>query len=769
MDLDVLNNKTIIIDDKLKSSLLNLLSDKLFNIKIITLNELKRNYYFDYDNETIYYVCSKYNVIPDIAKIYINNLYYIKDIDDDKIKFLKELKSDLEDNDLLYKNELFNDYLKNREVILLDLKYIDKFYLNILNDLNCKIKHVELYNNESTKSIYECMDMEEEISFVCSKISELIKNGIDINNIKLTNVNSDYYFVIKKYFKMFNIPINLDNNSSINGISLVKLFKDNYSSDINKTLEIVYEKVEDMDDMYIYKKLINIVNSYSFIDDYIKVKELIFNDISNTKLNSVVLDNAVNVIDFMYEIVSPNDYIFLINYNEGVIPVNHKDEDYLSDQIKTALSISTSYELNEMEVSNIREKISGINNMIITYSTHSLDGELYISSSYDEKILKKEKVNIEYNNSNSFNEYLLVNDKDLYNKYGSISDEFVLLNSNYKDLKYLSYDNKFKGVSVKNDYLTLSYSSMENYNECAFKYYLDKVLKLNKYEDNYSANVGTITHKVLSSCFNDDFDFDHEFDEAVNNCEYEFKDSELYFLNKIKDTLQKSIEIIKKQLNYTSLSKTMYEKELIIEINKELSIRLKGFIDKIMYENVNGKTVVAIIDYKTGLHDEANTKYCKYGINMQLPIYIHLINKSNLFDNVVIGGFYLQKIYSNKNDDDLEDSLKLQGYSNSDNDIMNIVDSTYENSKLIKSLTMTSNGLSRYAKVLSVEELDNLDKLVSSKIEECYKNITNNCFDINPKVIGNINYGCRYCKYRDICFVKEEDKIYLSPDNGGEE
>ena len=145
-----------------------------------------------------------------------------------------------------------------------------------------------------------------------------------------------------------------------------------------------------------------------------------------------------------------------------------------------------------------------------------------------------------------------------------------------------------------------------------------------------------------------------------------------------------------------------------------------------------------------------------------------MINKSNLIDNVKIGGMYLQKIYSNKNDDDLEDSLKLQGYTNSNSDIMSEVDHTYENSKLIRSLKMTNSGLYSYAKVLSNDELKRLDKVVETKIEQCYKNILDNKYDINPKVIGNINYGCRYCKYKDICFVKEEDKVILSPEIGGE-
>ena len=31
-------------------------------------------------------------------------------------------------------------------------------------------------------------------------------------------------------------------------------------------------------------------------------------------------------------------------------------------------------------------------------------------------------------------------------------------------------------------------------------------------------------------------------------------------------------------------------------------------------------------------------------------------------------------------------------------------------------------------------------------------------FDINPKVDGEHNIGCEYCKFRDICFVKNKNK-----------
>ena len=78
MNIEELKNKILIIKDKSKKSILKKINEKnkLINVKIITLNELKKKYYFDYTKETIYYISKKYNVVPDIAKIYIENLYF---------------------------------------------------------------------------------------------------------------------------------------------------------------------------------------------------------------------------------------------------------------------------------------------------------------------------------------------------------------------------------------------------------------------------------------------------------------------------------------------------------------------------------------------------------------------------------------------------------------------------------------------------------------------------------------------------------------------
>lgn len=764
--MEEFNNKIVILNDYAKKSFIKKI-DKLINVKVITLSELKRKYYFDYDNKAIYFVSNKYNCIPEIAKIYIENIYYLKDIDNEKINFLKDIKNDLDTNNLLTYNNLFKEFLKGKEIVLYNLKYTDKFYKNIFKELE-EYSKITIYNDEDNsivKELYKANNSEEEIAFVCSKITKLIKSGVNINNIKLANVKSDYEFIIRKTFKLFNIPINLPSFETIKSTSLVIKFKELYNSDINETIEKLKEFINTKEENDIYKSIISIVNNYLWSNDFLLVKDMVFNDIDNIKTPREKLKNAVEVIEFKKELVTDEDYVFLIGYNEGVIPVNYKDEDYLSDSIKEKLGLSTSFELNENAMNETKDNIRNIKNLIVTYPSHNLSSEIYISSSYEKDLFEEKELNISFNESNAYNKLKLVSEKDENSKFGTITDNLLKLSSHYKDMKYNSYDNKYKIIDktkIKEffkDGLTLSYTSINDYYMCSFRYYLNYILKVNKFEDTFEATVGSIFHKILSMCFDHDIDIIRTYETEIENSNYEFNESEKFFLSILKDELVLIIETIKNQLSYTQLTNSMYEKKIVIDVDKDLQIRFKGFVDKILYNEFNGKTVVAIIDYKTG-NPNLNINNTIYGLEMQLPVYIYLIK--NEIKDVKIGGFYLQKILNNTTDKEKRlDSLKLQGYTNSDLDYIDKVDSSFNDSKVIKSLRTSSKGFYYYSKMINDEEIDTLYNVVDSKIKEASMSILDSKFDINPKEMNNENIGCSFCKYKDICFMKPKDTIKL--------
>lgn len=769
MDIQNYNNSIIICHDEAKRSIVKLINDAhmLLNIKVISLSELKKKWCFDYTKKTIYNVCKKYNIIYEIAKMYVDNLYYVSYIDDDKVKFLSDIKEYLDENNLLIYNPLFKSFLSNKKVYLYDLEDIDKFYMNIFNELR-KVSKVISINNDTfngKKKLYRAKFKSEEVEFVASEIVSLIKSGVDINHIKLVNVNDDYIYTIKKVFSEFNIPIELE-GSCAGGSIIISKFIENYNSDIKVTLSSLDEYIKSSEDNKLYKKIIDVIDEYVWCDDYNLVKDMVISDINGIKLNSKKYKNSVRVCD-IHEIFSDKDYVFMLNFNEGVIPKTIRNEDYLDDSIKDKLNISSSIDLNVKNKAYIAKRIGNIKNLVVTLSKSDLNGELYISNAYSDELFTEEKIRISHNNSNLYNQLELVSALDEFNKYKTINKALINLRNHYSDMPYNTYDNKFSGLDKSKVYdyldnkLTLSYSSLNTYYLCAFRYYLDNVLKLNMFDNTFETSLGRIFHEVLSK-YKSGENLDKLYSDAINNIsDYEFNERDKFFLEKLRCELDFILSIIDRQNRHSKLNKEEYEKRINVPVDKSRNIYFKGFIDKIKYDEIDNERVVSIVDYKTGEAD-INLKNVKFGLSMQLPSYIYLLKNSEYFKNARIGGFYLEHILSNKTN--LEDKIKeskLYGYTNSDTYITKLVDDTYIDSEIISGLKVSSNGFYAYSKVIDDDSINKLYELTKKNIENAGDKIYNAEFNINPKELNNELIGCKFCKYKSICFMKNEDKVKL--------
>ena len=213
----------------------------------------------------------------------------------------------------------------------------------------------------------------------------------------------------------------------------------------------------------------------------------------------------------------------------------------------------------------------------------------------------------------------------------------------------------------------------------------------------------------------------------------------------------------------------MYEEKVYVNIDKEIKVTFMGVIDKVLYKEEDDKTFLVVIDYKTGSTD-IKLDNLEYGIGLQLPIYLYLSSKMEL-KNIQVAGFYLQKLLTTNLDNTKdyitarENTLKLEGYSVNNESILSKFDQTYNDSKLIKSMKTSSNGFYKYSKVLSEEEIDSLINKTDELINNVVDNILGSDFEINPKIIDGDNVSCGFCEYRDICFRKEKDLVYINRNN----
>lgn len=732
----------------------------LYNIKFMTKEEYKHNYYFSYDEKALHYLLTKYDYNLDVAKVYLKNLYVIdtnKIYKSPKLNFLKDLKKELNEKGLLIYNPLFKEYIKNKQLFVKNYYDLEKYEEEMLNT------KVEIPPVKLNKEVTECQTLEEEVNTVCLRIISLLNNGVDINKIYLTNISNDYFYTLKKLFSYYKIPLNIDMKNSIYGTKVVKDFLETKELDLeNKSKAIIN------------RKLVNILSQLSTLDEESSAYQKILVDkLKNTYLPPKKKTNAISIKDLYTETFSSDEYVFVLGFNQDILPKMEKDISYINDSIKEEVPLYKTAYLNRRNKETLIYLLSKIDNLYLSYKLSSPFSNFYKSSLITDLNLKviTPATNL-LTSSNIYNKLRLAEKLDMYHLYGEIDDMLKTLASSYK-IPYNTYSNAFTGI--KNDtYLTnlpyplkLSYTSLNAYNECSFKYYIKYVLKLDKYEDNFAAFIGSMYHKILQLYKKTNFNFEEEYRAYLETRTLSLKEKLL--LIRIKKDLISLIKQLQQQELLTGFNEALYEKKIDIDLDKPVSVVFTGTIDKIMYYKKVEDTYFSLVDYKTGFID-THIEPMKYGLHMQLPVYLYLIHYSKVFANPIFTGIFYQNILFNyptwspkKTKDEIyKENLMLQGYTTDDTSILARFDSTFEKSEYIKSMSYTEEkGFGTYAKTISNDLLYDLITYTKDHISQKADDILAAKFDINPKVYAGKNIACEFCQFKDLCFMKEKDQLYL--------
>ncbi len=734
----------IITTNYVKKELLKKISrEKIISkVKIITKSELS-NMLFEIDrNKSIIFLVEKYNYSYEHAKVVLKNIFY-------KGNKLNHIFDDLLSNNLVRINDSYILMLK--KVLLLNV-FLDDFYKNLFtNAVFEDTSYEKIYSHD----IYEYKNIFDEVTSLAFKILKL--NLTDYSNVKIVNAGDDYKPVLKKIFKMFNIPVNLDEKNSIYKMKTCTDFLINLKLCKDITLAL-----ENLDNDLVYDKIINYLNSNDFDEINDLSIKIIEDDLKSVSLTSDKIKNAVDLIN-LEDVISDNKYYFIVGFNEGSIPTYYKDEDYYSDKDKETLGLFTSLNKNINFKKQFERVYFSTKNLNISYKLKTSFTRFtpsYYINEYNLNVINEFKNDYSY--STLFNKITLARYIDDLTKFGEKHNDLDLLYTSY-DLRYLDYDNSFSGINNElynslNEEITLSYSSVKDYYECGFKYYVSKVLKLNLMEESLAIIIGNAFHFVLSKMYQDDFNFDDAYEESFKECDLSNKD--LLFKDILKSELKLVIDYIIDFETVTSLKENILEEGVTVQDVIPGKVKLYGIIDK--FKINNEKNIGIVVDYKTG-SVSSNLANVNHGFNLQLPIYIYLAK--NAKPNLKIGGFYLQKVLSSLSlDEDVSkklDKFKLDGYSTNDEDVLREIDSGYAGSRFIKSMKLSNNGFSTYAKVLDEFNIDKLSDIAYDKVKSAAKSIVDGKFDINPKKISGKNVSCEFCKYKDLCFMKEENVVEL--------
>ena len=773
------DNSLIICPDSFKNSILDYMRENklLTNGSFMTLEEFKKNKLFDYDVKTIKYVMERESLSLENAQELIDNLYYVenKDYHNDKLNHLVEVKEDLKKKGLLITNELFEKYLSNKDVTVCGYGKLDRFSKKITGT-----EGLSFVRNEKPYAIHTFDDKEEETEWLYNQIADLLRSGVDINNIYVLNASEEYESYFKRYNGYYGFTIDGSVKESVIGLEAIKGFKER----INNSKEELYDYLVKLEDEDLKIQLINLLNKYCEYD-LKDVEEFILHDLKELSVRSELREDVVSLAA-IYQPFSDNDYVFMVGFNENV-PVTARDTDYFSDKEKSLLGVSTSEQMNVLNKENILSYLSGINNLYLSYSKNDPFNEYNPSGLLEmmDHVEIKEEERFEYCDSLNRQKYAIR--LDTLNKYDEQDQELMSdLFSTYGTNEYLSYDNSFKGLTDKqiNDLkeVYLSYSSMNGFYECQFKYYLDRVVKVMRDEGNFNTKLGNICHEVLKDSLKEGFDFEESWQRNCEKFGQDLKASEEFFLNRTKGELETDIAIIRQQQENSLF--TAAEGERKIEVDVAPGIHFIGYIDKIMVLQKEDKLIVCIVDYKTGSSAKIDRKLMKEGLSLQLPSYMYLLSNDPEYKDLKLkfAGFYLQHIIASAPEYDpkttaIEEkikSMRLEGFTSADLDRIAVLDNSLEagaSSSTVKNLSITVQGsLGKTNKnILLDEEFDELIKLTENKIIEAGNSILSGDFRINPKIRGTDNISCTYCQYGNICYRRVKDNVYLKLENESEE
>lgn len=198
------------------------------------------------------------------------------------------------------------------------------------------------------------------------------------------------------------------------------------------------------------------------------------------------------------------------------------------------------------------------------------------------------------------------------------------------------------------------------------------------------------------------------------------------------------------------------------------TVKIVGSVDRVDAFTTEENTFLRVVDYKTG-GKEFQLGEVFYGLNMQMLIYLFAIweNGKDYYQNNIVpaGVLYFQakntKITSDKlernseKNDAISYSAKehaMDGIILNNLQVFEAMDKNCEGIFLPASFDEKTGSLK--GKVISLDSLKHLKKIVNSSIKDMAENLHNGYISALP-----VEDGCTWCSYKDVCKREADDPI----------
>ena len=262
--------------------------------KVLTKKEFINKYYYNYE-DSILKIMNDYNKNYEVAKEMFKYLVFTNENNakTEKLKNLLQIKNNL------IENKSFKNYVKEQELIFVNIPHS-----KLLNEIGC-FNNKEYLDKKNFYTVHN--NITEEVIYVFEKISELINNGVLLNDIKII-YNDDYDNLIKRYAKFYSI--NMEEEIELNGTKILQDFLNNLdeTSSFEKSFNLIKNKSIFKDKIL---KLINkSISSYDF-----NIQKEIFKELAKNAKISIKYKEMLEKVDITYQ--GENKQIFILGFNDS--------------------------------------------------------------------------------------------------------------------------------------------------------------------------------------------------------------------------------------------------------------------------------------------------------------------------------------------------------------------------------------------------------------------------------------------------------------------
>ena len=535
--------------------------------------------------------------------------------------------------------------------------------------------------------------------------------------------------------------------------------------------------------------------------------------------------------------------IFILGVNDGQFPSIRKDEGFLNDSDREffkendiELAKGTLENLYEERFSIYKVLTTARERVFISYCSSDSEGGALRPSIYITKLKKifpkiieisdmnDEKFEI-INEANTFDQ--LINNlreekegKDIepiwhyIEKYFEESSKWkVKLEQAKKALIYKEQTDDISEENIKKMYgntLETSVSKLEQYQKCAFSYFLKYGLKLKEQEEYKirTIDTGTFMHETIDTFFHilreknleigemEDEQIYEIIEQIINeklglSKYYVFTSNEKFnvLTNKLKKVVFQSMKYLIEGLRASDFK--VYANELEFKKGKECrpitldledgrKVEITGKIDRVDVAKYGNNKYVRIIDYKSSVKS-IDLNELVAGMQIQLITYLDATCK---IDNMLPAGMLYynliepvlkedKPVSKEKIENDLKNKFKMNGLILADVNIIKLMDKNLVSgsSKLVPALIKQDGSISeKKSSVADGIQFKNLMKHSNKIIKEISKEIMNGNIEIKPYCQRKIKKtACDYCEYSGICNFKESNLSFKYIDNDKKE